>query len=114
MSRQEPRCFYFIPRYYKPERGKKIKIQRITIYQPNRLAGRKWLFIALLLIVIVIVYLLGGIKPRAQKIELRPQDAVVSFSGVDTLHSGFADSGAGLCARPPDSLVKLKAGITIT
>jgi len=81
MPRQEPRRFQFIPRFYKPERDKKVRIQRITLYEPHRTAGRRWLLIGLLLAVIIVIYLLGGIKPRAGKIELQTQDAETSIHG---------------------------------
>ena len=71
MKSISPRWFNYRPRYYKPpsqdqEEPHRIKFRRITLYDPHSKANRPLTYMIVVILVAIIIFWLGGIRPSAQ------------------------------------------------
>lgn len=58
----EPRRFNFKPRYSKADKQDKIRFNRKTRYNPHERSRIPLLYIALLIMVGLLIYILGGVR----------------------------------------------------
>lgn len=81
IHQQEPRRFNYIPRFHQPESDEKqrIKFRRITLYNPRQSYRKSFLLLALVIFVAAVIYILGGIRPSVNPLELSGDDAVPIF-----------------------------------
>ena len=75
MKLLEPRRFSYQPRYFKPDKEKKVKFIRIGRYDPHAQTRMPWVYLALLVLAIAIIIILGGVRRPLRPPALTPDDA---------------------------------------
>lgn len=75
LKRLHPRQFNYQPRYSSQGESGKIKFTRSTLYDPHRYSKRPLGLVALVLLVAIMIYLLGGVKPRFSTPNIETNDA---------------------------------------
>ncbi len=76
MQRLEPRRFSYRPRYLQPEKEKRIRFSRITRYDPHTRSRMPWIYLALFILVMAIIFILGGVRHPPRPPALTADDAV--------------------------------------
>ncbi len=82
-KRIEPKQFNFKPRFYKPiaeESDKGIKFTRKTLYDPHTLVRGQWTYISIAVVIVIIIFILGGIRPRVTTPKLTVEDVAVNHN----------------------------------